>query len=408
MLKRLLSVSGALVLVGAVVAVVVWQRPEVPPPVALKDVVVQYADGTRLWSTEDGAPQTPLVTQVLTELRRQGSFDLDGLRRVGATVVTTIDPKAQGAGASVLDETARAQPPSLRFGLTAVDPATGGVLAYVPGAQGPDATDYAGGVLKQPGTTFYPINVVAGMKEGHQLDSVFDGTPRKIAGVAIRDDVTFGKTSTVRDALARSSAVVMYDLVANEVGVKGVQKAAHQAGVPESVVIDGKDTPLLVGEGGGLPRTEIALGTDEAAMRPLDLTTVYATFASGGVHRRTHFVTKVSADDGSALYQVTESASAAFDPDIAVSKEISSRITTVLKDSTACPGAVCRTARYATPPDAAGQDVHAWTTGYTDRMAITVLVTTANPKQPVTDAVRQTVEDIGLPKAIWQGFAEKA
>lgn len=31
-MKRLLSVLGALVLVGAVVAVVVWQRPSAAPP----------------------------------------------------------------------------------------------------------------------------------------------------------------------------------------------------------------------------------------------------------------------------------------------------------------------------------------------------------------------------------------
>ena len=44
-MKRLLPVLGALVLVGAVVAVVVWQRPDAPAaPLPLKDFVVQYAD----------------------------------------------------------------------------------------------------------------------------------------------------------------------------------------------------------------------------------------------------------------------------------------------------------------------------------------------------------------------------
>ncbi|WP_246290842.1 hypothetical protein [Lentzea indica] len=134
----MLPVLGALVLVGAVVAVVVWQRSDAPPPppAPLKDFVVQYADGSPLWSSRDGDPKSPLVLQVLAELRAQGSFKPDDLRRAAATVMTTIDPKAQAAGLTALEMTAPAQPGTLRYSLTAVDPATGGVVAYVPGAAG--------------------------------------------------------------------------------------------------------------------------------------------------------------------------------------------------------------------------------------------------------------------------------
>ncbi|WP_394614108.1 hypothetical protein JNUCC0626_30080 [Lentzea sp. JNUCC 0626] len=137
-------------------------------------------------------------------------------------------------------------------------------------------------------------------------------------------------------------------------------------------------------------------------MRPLDLTTVYATFAAGGVQHRTHFVTEVSDDAGNQLYRVTESTTSAFDPDIAVSREISSRITGVLKENTACPGAVCHATHYQ---DATGLKSHAWATGYTDRLAITVLVTTPAPAAP---EVKATIEAAGLPQSIWQAFAATA
>ncbi|MCR3747651.1 penicillin-binding transpeptidase domain-containing protein [Lentzea californiensis] len=410
-MKRLLYVLGALVLVGAVVAVVVRQRPEAASPPPLKNFAIKYADGSPLWSSDSTTPEPPLVTQVLTELSRQASLDRDQLRRVGGTVVTTIDPKAQVAATSAVDATARAQAPALRYSLTAVDPATGGVRAYVPGSEGtrdgdPDPTDYAGGVLKQPGTTFFPLNVVAGMKEGKQLDSVFDGTKRRVAGVEVWDGGRCGKSCTVREALAKSSGVVMFDLVANSTGSRAVQAAARQAGVPESVVVEGKETKLLVGEKGNPPDTDIALGADPASLRPLDLTTVYATFAAGGVQHRTHFVTKVTDDNSRPLYQVVESTTPAFDPDIAVSAEVSSRITGVLKENTACPGAVCRTAYYQ--QDATGQRSHAWATGYTDRMAITVLVTTQNRAQHVPLDVKQTIEQAVLPKTVWEAFAAQA
>lgn len=404
-MKRLLSVLGALVLVGAVIAVMVWQRPEAPsPPAPLKDFTLQYADGSPLWSSKD--PQTPLVTRVLAELRGQGSFQFDDLRRAAATVVTTIDPKAQAAGTEVLDANVNSRPGPMRGSLTAVDPATGGVLVYVPGAKSDDKTDYAGGVLREPGTAFFPIDVVAALQNGQTLDSTYDGrTPRKIAGTVVRNknNVQCGQRCTVREALAKSYHTPMYDLIVNKVGISKTVTAARQAGVPEAVVVGGKEQKLLVGEDGGTPHGGLSLGEDTAQMRPLDLTTVYATFAAGGVHHKTHFVSKVTGEGGNVLYQATESTSSAFDPDSGKSRAISDQVTTVLKDNTLCPGAVCRAGEHELHPSIAGgvqgQLAHAWTVGYTGRMAITVLVDDVKASQPV--------EDDGLSTTIWQKFAER-
>ena len=410
-MKRLLPVLGALVLVGAVVAVVVWQRPSAQPapPAPLQDFALQYADGSLLWSSKD--PQTPLVTQVLAELRAQGSFQFDDLRRAAATVVTTIDPKAQAAGVTAIETTASAQPGTLRYSVTAVDPATGGVLAYVPGAQGDDKTDYAGGVLKEPASAFFPVDVVAALQNGITLDRTFDGrSPRRLpeihSEIRNRKNAQCSQQCTLQEALAKSHSTVMYDLVGKGVTIKSIVAAAHQAGVPDAVVIDGENKKLLVD-----PPVFVSLGAYYTVMRPLDLTTVYATFAAGGVHRRTHFVTKVSGEGGNVLYQATESASSAFNPDRGQSKAISDQVTTVLKENTDCPGTVCRTHEYAMNPglaDSEGQNSHAWTVGYTDRMAISVLVAGADPKKPAKDAKAAPVTGDTLPKTIWQRFVERA
>ncbi|MCP2250293.1 penicillin-binding transpeptidase domain-containing protein [Lentzea aerocolonigenes] len=407
-MKRLLPVLGALVLVGAVVAVVVWQRPEVsPPPVPQKDLVVQYADGSPLWNSKDGDPP-PLVRQVLDELGQQASLPVDSLRQVGAVVVTTIDPKAQAAGRAVIEAVTPAQPGTLRYSVTAVDPATGGVLAYVPGDSRDDRTDYAGGVLREPGSAFFPINAVAALQNGVKLDRVFDGrAPRTFYGTTINDKAKCGERCTVRDALAKSSNVAMYDLVVNQVGIKPTVDTAHQAGVPDAVVLSGQQKKLLVGEEGGTPNGVVSLGGMPAAMRPLDLTTVYATFAAGGVHRRTHFVAKVTGESGDLLYRATESTASAFDADGARSKAMADEVTTVLKENTLCPGSVCRAAEYEMPDAVPGLNQHAWTVGYTDRMAVTVLVGTAGTAHPVKDATGAPIAGAGLPKTIWQRFVEK-
>jgi membrane peptidoglycan carboxypeptidase len=404
-MKRLLPVLGALVLVGAVVAVVVWQRPGATTPSApLRDFVVQYADGSQLWSSRDGDPKSPLVRQVLTELRAQGFAEPDQLRQVGATVVTTIDPKAQAAALSAVEAAAAAQPGTLRYSLTAVDPATGGVLAYVPGND--PAVDYAGGVLKEPGSAFFPVGVVAALQNGQTLDTVLDGrSPRRFPTLAVSDNAKCGEHCTVRDALAKSSNVVMYDLIAIQVGVKKAATVAHQAGVPEAVVIDGKEKKLLVGEGGGIPNSGLSIGADSAQMRPLDLTALYATFAAGGVQRRTHFVTKVIGDKD-LLYRATDSAASAFDQDSAKSKAIADQVMTVLKDNTLCQNVVCRAGEYGLP-GSSDKNSHAWTVGYTDRMAITVMVGAADASKPAVDGTGAPVGGAGLPKAIWQKFVEK-
>ncbi|NKE56451.1 hypothetical protein FXN61_06240 [Lentzea sp. PSKA42] len=275
--------------------------------------------------------------------------------------------------------------------------------------RGEDKTDYAGGVLKEPGQAFFPVDVVAGLQNGQTLDTTLDGrAPRKIAGAVITDKAKCGERCTVRDALAKSSNVVMYDLVVNKIGMPRTAAAARQAGVPEAVVIGGEEKKLLVGEDGGTPNGGLSLGLDTAQMRPLDLTTVYATFAAGGVHHKTHFVTKVTDEAGNPLYQSTKSTASAFHPDSAKSKAIADQVTTVLKDNTLCPNAVCRAAEHDLPASTAiGETSHAWTVGYTDRMAITVMVGSADASKPANDSTGAPVRGTGLPKTVWQRFVER-
>ncbi|MGW6447684.1 hypothetical protein [Lentzea sp. NPDC055074] len=156
-MKRFLPVLGALVLLVAVVGAVVWQRPEASPDViATGDVVVQHSDGSLLWRS--GQPETPLVGQVLRELGTIGT-SLDRLRAAGgALVVTTIDSKAQAGATEVIRQLATGRPASI----TAVDPASGSVRAYVPGTN--PAVDYAGGVVREAGAAARPFGSVTLMR----------------------------------------------------------------------------------------------------------------------------------------------------------------------------------------------------------------------------------------------------
>ncbi|PWK91287.1 penicillin binding protein [Lentzea atacamensis] len=408
-MKRFLPVLGALVLVAAVVAVVVWQRSDAAPPsTASGAVVLQYADGSQLWRTGD--PETPVVKQVVQELGGKALVSLDQLRTGGgAIVVTTIDPRAQSGAVDVIRTAAAGEPASLRYSITAVDPNNGAVKAYAPGND--PAVDYAGGVLKEPGPAFFPFNVVAALQSGKTLDSTYDGrSPRTFGEVTISDSANCGERCTVRDALRKSGSVAMYDLVTNDVGIMPVVTAARQAGVPESVHVDGKKTSLLVGEGGGTPNADMALGEKEARMRPLDLAAAYSAFASEGTQRVAHFITHVTDVNGATLYRAVNPAKPAFDQDPARSKDIASQINAALQDGEACsnyPDTRCRHGEWR--PKGLDQTTvaHAWMVGYSPQMSVAVFVGGDRPTTPAVDSQGRAVVGSGLPKALWRAFEQK-
>jgi membrane peptidoglycan carboxypeptidase len=376
-MKRLVPVLGALVLVAAVVAVVVWQRSDTKaaplPPSG--DVVLQYTDGTQLWRL--GEPETPLIKQVAAELVAKAGMTLDQLRESGgAIVVTTIDPKAQSGAVEAIRTVADGQPASLRYSITAVDPNNGSIRAYAPGND--PAVDYAGGVLKEPGQAFFPFNVVAALQAGKTLD--------------------------VREALVKSDNAVMRDLV-NDVGIKPVITAARQAGVPESVDIDGKKAVLLAGEAG------VAMGGSEARMRPLDLAASYATFAAGGMRHDAHFVTHITNVNGDTLYRALPTGKPAFDPDPARSKDIANQITGALGSDPACgeqptsADTVCRHGEWKL--NGQEQVAHAWMVTYNPQISVSAFVGGDQATTPALDREGKAVVGSGLPKQLWTAFEEK-
>jgi membrane peptidoglycan carboxypeptidase len=272
-------VLGALVLIAGIIGYVVWQRPgpPVPPPPQPKDFVVQYADGSKLWSTGDGRLRSMVVKRVLAELA-EASISYDQLRASGGVVRTTIDAKAQTRAAAVLGRLVAPQR-TVDAAVTAIDPASGSVQVYVPGFGQKD--DLAGGVAQKPG---------AGLAEPFAL-----------------------------------------------VGQHGVVKER---------------------------------------MTPLDLTAAYATFAAGGVQRRPHLVTTVTAADGSELYRAAETAKPAFGEDVA------DRITALLKEKPGCDGIACVPGSQP------------WMVGYTPRLAVAVFV-----REQDGAAI-----DADLPRVIWHDF----
>ncbi|NGY59308.1 hypothetical protein G7043_10270 [Lentzea sp. NEAU-D13] len=143
-MKRLLPRFGALALVAALVGAVVWLRPEPPGPAPApqeillpEDFVLQYADGSRMWSSSDGPRKSYLVSRVLAELKDQG-LSFDQLRSSRSVVRTTIDAKAQTVAAAVVGRLVAPRRPELGAAVAAIDPASGDVRVYLGLSRGAD------------------------------------------------------------------------------------------------------------------------------------------------------------------------------------------------------------------------------------------------------------------------------
>ena len=142
-----------------------------PTPIPLEDSKQQA-----------GAPPAFVVQQVKDELAAH-DIPEDRYYSGGFQVQTTIDPKAQQAAEQAATEAMKGQvDDNLLNALVAVDPKTGGVLAYYGGkpivqvnGQDQAGRDWAD-TPQNPGSSMKPFDLTAFLKMGKGLDATFDGS----------------------------------------------------------------------------------------------------------------------------------------------------------------------------------------------------------------------------------------
>jgi membrane peptidoglycan carboxypeptidase len=179
---------------------------------------------------------------VIAELEGLGITEQD-IARDGLRITTTIDPDRQQHAAAAAQDALDGRTVNVGSAMVAIDPETGGVLAYYGGDDGL-GTDYAQ-VRRVAGSTFEPFVVLAGLMQ----------------------DPPVGPGEAV-------------------VGPAEIAAAARAAGIT---------SPL------DDPDYRIALGDTQVST--FELASAYATIAAGGVWRPPHLVASVATADGRVLYQ---------------------------------------------------------------------------------------------------------
>ncbi len=205
----------------------------------------------------------------------------------GLEIHATLDPKVQAAAQSAIDEILP-EKPGFTGALVAIDPRTGQVKAMVAGP-GFEASQYNIATSppgRQSGSTWKVITLAAALEHGFSPNDQVDGSsPCKFEGLGETQNAEGGGgTMTLRAASAHSvnCAFARTELA---VGFDEVMPTAHAMGITQETL-----QPILT----------LTLGTIEST--PLEMATVTATIASGGVRHDPVFVSKIVDPDGSVVF----------------------------------------------------------------------------------------------------------
>ena len=222
-------------------------------------------------------------------LRQQFRAEFGGDNPPDWQVHTAFRPSVQEAAErAVAAGLTRLNRPGLEAALVAIDPGNGDILAMVGGGNYARSTfNRAARSKRQPGSAFKPFVFAAALEHGYSPVSVLSNLTR----VSAPENPEWNPGSahgaqadqmTLRAALLESNNAAAADLQ-QEVGTRAVIRLAGSAGLD--------DLPDVA---------SLALGT--GLVSPLDLTTAYTIFPSGGEVARPRGIVSVFDASGSQVF----------------------------------------------------------------------------------------------------------
>ena len=317
----------------------------------------------------------------------------------GLSARTTLDRRLQGLALHAVT-TVLHSPQDPAAAVVAMDPRTGAVKAmvdYLPSGRRMQF-NFATQGHRSTGSAFKPITLATALSANDSLYSTFYGPPELFItdpqcatnngpwDVHNFADEAAG-TMNLLDATANSVNTIFAQLIA-KVGVRNVMYMARRLGVTEPI-----------GSTNFKQACAITLGS--VGFTPLELTDVYATFASGGVHHSPQAFESVRGPNGNVIEKLTTKGTRVLSPNVAA--QLTYALQGVVTHGTGTAAAIGRPVAGKT--GTAENFTDAWFCGYVPQLATCVWV--GYPKGEIS---LYNVEGVGsvaggtLPAEIWHDF----
>lgn len=243
-----------------------------------------------------------LLQHVRQELINTVGYSADEIDVAGIKVYTTIDTTRQQQLEEAVNILPDSKPENLRTAAVSVDPSTGAVLAEYGGADYEKIQSNAVTQDRaQAGSTFKPFTLLAALEQGKTIEDKIDcNGPVYVNGTAVNNygGVSYG-TLTLENATKVSSNTGYVRLNDEIGGMEVSRQVAISAGYPKDTL--GLDSDSIVG----------VLGT--SSPHNIDIAQAYTTFATGGIRREVHIISKITDNNGNLIYQADTQGSREFE-----------------------------------------------------------------------------------------------
>lgn len=333
----------------------------------------------------------------------------DRLMNGGLRIDTTLDPRLQNDAEEAIASVLKDQGTDPRMpdaALVSIEPRNGFVRAMVGGHDYFGTHSYrqsnlATGAGRHPGSAFKPVVMAAALEAGVSPSKRFNAPPsatfRIPGGVWPVKGGGIGSGNMTECMVVSSNTCYANIVLDPAVGAEKGAEMARKLGVVSTTVE---------------PNPSLVLGAVNATVQ--DMASVYATFANDGVNVPPVLVTKITAADGSVIYQHQHLQRRAMSP--ASVRVLAPALEGVISSGTGKRAAIGRPAGGKT--GSAQNNTDAWFCGYTQQLATAVWVGFAEPRPdrngvrrlvPMTRPnTRMTVFGGDYPAQIWAAFMSRA
>ncbi|WP_420161124.1 transglycosylase domain-containing protein [Nocardiopsis sp. CNT-189] len=331
--------------------------------------------------------------QAMSEMDRLG-YSEDNVNRGGYKIVTSFDKDLMEAAKAAVEDNVDVDnlPEGVQAGLTAIDPATGEVVAFYGGKDfNENQYDSAFRGAAQSGSAFKPYVLAAALESGKSLNTVVDGSNgQTFNGSVVNNADRSGGPMNLIEATRRSSNTGYINL-ALETGLDNVVDMAHAAGIPEDKITE---------EQAAAPT--LALGVSDVSA--VDQASGYATFANGGMHIEPHVIREIVNQDGENEREKPKETRAMEE---GVANDVTYALERVVSSGTGRSANLPDGRPVAGKTGTTDSSVAAWFAGYTPQMSTAVGVYNGN-NQPFSMPGYGSLSGGTLPATIWRSFMAKA